>query len=179
MLLPPKMFFQTKMDKKGVSIMIGYVLLVTSAIVMGSIVYQWMKTYVPTDSLECPEGVSIFITNINCAGDNLFVTLKNNGRFNIAGYFIHATNNSKQELATIDLSKYFASISGVKIDNAILFGPSKDNSMKINEVIDERFNLTNQVYSIEIIPIRYQEEKNKIRLVSCGNAKVTELTNCV
>ena len=39
----------SRMSKKGLSIMIGYVLLVTAAIVIGVVVYQWMKTYLPTE----------------------------------------------------------------------------------------------------------------------------------
>jgi hypothetical protein len=180
MWLQVKMLQHTKLNKKGVSIMIGYVLLVTSAVVMGVIVYQWIKTYVPTETLECPEGVSIFLKeySYDCDLKELNITLKNNGRFNVAGYFIHGTNDSTQELATIDLSSYTPL--GKDKGGSVLFGTT--NSFEPSEGITSSFDLSNsdigQLYSIEIFPVRFQEEKGKNRFVSCGNAKIKETINC-
>ena len=53
------MYLQAK-NKKGLSVMIGYVLLVTFAIIISAIVYQQIKTYLPTEDKVCPEGVSLF-----------------------------------------------------------------------------------------------------------------------
>ena len=66
--------------------MIGYVLLVAIAIIMSMIVFQFIRTYVPKDIVDCPDGVSVFIqeTEYDCDDDTLKVTIKNNGRFNIA-----------------------------------------------------------------------------------------------
>ena len=116
--------------KKGVSIMIGYVLLVTCAIVIGVIVYQWIKTYVPTEALECPDEVSIFIKDFefNCENFQLDLTLKNNGLFKIAGYFIHATDDPNQTLATIDLSGY--TNLGEDKGGTVLFKTSTENSFE-------------------------------------------------
>jgi len=106
----------------------------------------------------------------------LQITLKNNGKFNLTGYFIRATNSPEQELATIDLSSKLLD-GGVKVGNSILFKEGNENTLGPNSETMQRFNLTeiDSIYSIEIIPIRYQKEDNKIRLVSCGNAKVREM----
>lgn len=77
-----------KADKRGVSIMIGYVLLVTAAIVMSFIVYSWMKTYIPKEELKCPDDVSLTIGEVQCNDEKMLVTIKNNGLFNIDGYTI-------------------------------------------------------------------------------------------
>ena len=57
------------MKKKGVSAIVGYVLLISFGVVMSVIVYSYLKTYTPKDALTCPDGVSIFlkdyITNVN------------------------------------------------------------------------------------------------------------------
>ena len=50
-----------KKNKRGISIVVGYVLLVSFAVFMGVVVYQWMKTFVPKETLDCPEGTSLFI----------------------------------------------------------------------------------------------------------------------
>lgn len=169
-----------KSNKKGVSIMIGYVLLVTTAIIMGVIIYQWIKTYVPSDTLECPDGVSLFIKqySYDCNNSELSLTLKNNGVFSVAGYFIYGSNKTDQELATTDLSNYTNSGEG-KGGTVLL---AMENSFDPNQEITNVFNLPNsslgRIYSIDIIPIRFQEENNKRRFVSCGNSKIKEIINC-
>jgi len=47
-----------------------------------------------------------------------------------------------------------------------------------NEDEREVYNITDmngEIYSIEILPIRWQIEKNKIKLVSCKDAKIKEI----
>jgi hypothetical protein len=164
-------------NKKGISIMIGYVLLVVSAIVISTIVYQWVKTYVPKESIECPEGVSLFISDVNYQlnEESLELTLNNNGRFNIAGYFIHVSNKSdSKNIATIDLSKYTSSGEG----GVVFFGVQKNSFGPNDNPKTHSFDLSGsgigEIYSVSIIPIRYQEEEGKKRFVSCGNAKIDE-----
>ncbi len=174
------MWLQAK--KKGVSIMIGYVLLVTCAIVIGVFVYQWIITYVPADALDCPDEVSIFIKDYtyDCDDSRLDLILKNNGLFNIAGYFIHATNDSNQTLAIIDLSNY--TNLGKNKGGTVLFGTSSENSFEPNDERTNIFDLSDsdigQIYSIEIIPMRFQEEEGKMRFVSCGGSRVKEEVSC-
>lgn len=169
-----------KSNKKAVSIMIGYVLLVTISIVMGIIIYQWIKTYVPSDDIECPEGVSLFIKQYiyDCNNNQLNLTLKNNGVFSLAGYFIYGSNKTDEELATIDLSN-FTKLGQGKGGTVLL---DTKNSFNPNEEIVNVFSLIDsgigQVNSINIIPVRFQEEDNKNRFVSCGSSKIEELINC-
>jgi len=171
-------------DKKGISIIIGYVLLVTFAIVIGVIVFQWMKTYVPQDQLSCPDGVSIFIDNYNCSSDILAITFKNNGNFDIGGYFIYATNSPEEELATIDISKNNTQASSRLNPLGIKFGNTGTIITKNSFVPDaeetDQYNLTgiNNLYSIEILPIRWQESNNRNVLVSCTEAKISEIIQC-
>jgi len=171
------LIFKFPNSKKAISIMIGYVLLITFAIIISAIVYQWIKTYVPREALDCPDGVSIFVDEITCQAGILNLTLKNNGRFSIAGYFIHATNTSEQELATIDLSKYISG-GGSSRSNSVIF-TWNENSMDPNEERKSIFYLLTNINSVEIIPVRFQVQDNKKRFVSCGNAKIKEIVNCV
>ena len=171
-----------KKNKHGVSIMIGYALLVTFALIMGFIAYQWMKTYVPQDALECPDGVSILMKNVelNCTQDEftLNFTLLNNGRFNIAGYFIYATNDTSQPLATIDLSSKIT-MGGRLHGNAIIYDPLSENALSPNEEMESVFVVDEQIYIIEILPVRFQVKENKERLVSCSEAKIKEILTCL
>ncbi len=161
--------------------MIGYVLLITFAVIMGGIVYQFLESYAKgMEGLpECHDGTSIFIKDINfdCTSFQLNLTLKNNGRFNLEGYFIHATNDSDQSLATIDLSQNIADETKI-FGNSISFLKTEENSFKPNDETTHTFNLDSKIYSIEIIPVRFQIEDSKKRFVSCGDEKVKEVVVC-
>jgi len=176
MLLLVKMF-----KKKGISAVIGYILLITFAIIISALLYQWLRSYVPRESLECPDGVSLFLKDYiyDCTGENIHITLKNNGRFNIAGYFIHATNRPDQKLATINLIDYTDAEKG---HGAILLGDENNNTIEPGEEIGNDFDLTGsdigRIYSLQIIPVRWQEAENRIKFVSCGKAKIEEELIC-
>lgn len=173
------------MDKKGISIMIGYILLITGAVVMGAIIYNWMQSYVPKDTLDCPDGVSLFITDAKCiqkgSDYQVRVTVKNNGRFDVGGYFIHATDSPEQTLAAIDLSKNLVS-GGEVYNNAILFLPLSQGLQNFFKPTDDDltsvFNYPEELYKVELIPVRFQIEENRNKLVSCGDAKIVEKLNC-
>src|SRR4030042_6143362 len=88
-------------NRKGISIVVGYVLLITVSIVMSVVVFQWLRTYVPKEAPKCSEGTSLLIREISydCTPGNerLTIDVKNNGRFSINGYFIHASDKSDSE----------------------------------------------------------------------------------
>ena len=166
-------------NKRGISVMIGYIFLITITIIISTIVYQQLRTYVPTEKVECPEGVSVFLKKVvyDCDNKELNITLKNNGRFSVAGYFIAATNKSDQELATIDLSKYTKS----GVGGFVIFDFLSQNSMSPNKEIKSVFDLSSsssQFYSLNIIPVRYQEIENRNRIVSCGDSRIKETLTC-
>lgn len=178
-------------NKKGISVMIGYVLLVTAAIVMGTIAYQWIRTYVPSEGLACPEDVSVFIKEYECGGpkNEFNITLKNNGKFAIAGYFIHVTDDPEQEIATLDISEYIGEekggMGGVHAGGSVIFVAASANSMKPNEEKKSVFGLTEAVVAgltkielVQITPVRYHTVDNKLRFVSCGGAKIKEELTC-
>jgi len=86
-------------QKRAVSEIISYVLLIVIALGISTAVYQWMSTRTPSVSGTCPEDVSLYLKNYNCnssicnSGKCLNLTIKNNGNFNIDGIFIRASNN--------------------------------------------------------------------------------------
>ncbi len=180
------------LSKKGVSPIIGYILLISFVIIISIIVYQWVKTYVPREALECPDGVSIFVKEkeIDCEApgpyEYLNLTFKNNGRFNISGYFIRYSNNP-EILATNSLWEKIEGGIGMA-EGWVSFGDpeKKDNSLGPGEEEQDNFtfSLTNKISFVEIIPVRYEEIDNRLRLSSCSDAKITEVIcsgdlNCV
>ncbi len=154
---------------------------------MSIIVYAWLKTYVPKDTAKCSEGTSVFIRDIEytctSGAETLNITVKNNGKFSVNGYFIHVTDSPDPEaLATIDISPTIT-LGGKFYGSAIVFNDLIMNYLTPGEPDNVRmssFNVSGYVrfYRVEIIPIRIQEEKNRKRTVSCGNAKVSESIAC-
>lgn len=164
-------------NKKGLSVMIGYILLITIAIAMSLLVYRFVKTYVPTDTPSCPDEVSIFLQEVEYDSESgiLNVTVKNNGNFNIAGYFIYATTSEDQELATLDLSGNLTS-GGTIYSNSVLFVLG-ENFLAPGEAKKMVFTDVGVIYKIKIVPVRFQEEDGATKFVSCGDAAVEEILN--
>ncbi|MCX6750827.1 MAG: hypothetical protein NTZ83_05195 [Candidatus Pacearchaeota archaeon] len=174
---------QSKKSKKGVSIIIGYVLLITFAVIIGIIIYKWMKTYVPQEDLNCPDGTSLFIESqrYDCDTNMLTLSLLNNGRFDVGGYFIYASNSPEKKLATIDLTQNQTSPLSKLQPIGVKFGnPIDKNSLEPRDKETELYNLTGTgtIYLIEIVPIRWQTQNRKMFLVSCKDAKITEEISC-
>lgn len=170
-------------NKKAISPMIGYILLISAAVVMSVIVYAWLKTYIPRAALECPDTTSLFIKNYTCEQNNeLNLTIRNNGHFNVAGYFIRIANVSGQELATVDLSQKLKSeFGGITVGNSILVSESEPgNSLTPNEEVTNVFDIfgVNDIYFVELTPIRRQQIESRERTVSCGHAKIKEEITC-
>lgn len=177
----PKIKIGKRIGKKAVSIMIGYVLLVTIAIVMGAITYSWLKTYIPSESTECPEGVSLFIKNYSCSTGEFNLTIKNTGRFNITGYLIRV-GNSTDSFATKDLSTQVSSGES-STNNAVIFNESV-NFLSPGSEKTSIFTITNPfidyIRLIEIVPTRFEEDGNKLKFVVCNNALIrNEIASCL
>ena len=167
------------MNTKGVSVIISYITLMIIVLILGGVSYNVITSYVFKDIEECPDGVSLYVKESNCNSVDLALdlTLYNDGLFNIGGYFIHATNKNDQELATQDLSQKITE-GGTNIKNYVIFTSEGDNPMTTYDEMKNTFNMDNEIYSIEIIPIRFQKEDDKLKLASCGNAKIKKVISC-
>ncbi|MBD3247608.1 hypothetical protein GF378_03240 [Candidatus Pacearchaeota archaeon] len=167
-------------EKKAISIMIGYVLLISITLVMAALVYQWMRSYVPRETIECPDGVSIYIQGVSCIYDSsagthkLRLNLTNNGRFDVDGYFIRSSENADAKVAGNDISENLVSggnVAGgvVRWSNVLTPGEKAPQTV---------YTISSETKFIEVTPIIYQTIENKIRLVNCGKAKVKENVVC-
>ncbi len=164
-------------NKKAVSIMIGYVILIGIAITIGAVTYSWLQTYVPQEKTECPDRISIYISELNCyevGGDTrMNLTLENNGNFNIDGYLIRATNSSEQEIASIDLSGNLTN-GGMSKEGFVLF--KERESLAPSEKSYPEFVISNDLYKVEIIPfvIDDKSSSSSMDFVSCSHARTSE-----
>ena len=165
-------------NKKGISEMVGYVILITIGVLMGLLVYQWLKTYVPKEAIECPDGTSVAVQEPACNGNQLSLVVKNNGVFKVDGYYIYGTLDPDEKVATENI----ATLRDPQTDH-VDFG----NSLNPGEVTDDQiFTLENSVnlqsvhiYSIEIMPMRIQPDSKGVNtFVQCTEAKISEEIEC-
>ena len=83
-------------NKKAVSLMISYVLLIVIGMSLAIIVYEYIIIVViiePTPT--CPETLSLIIQEYSCnaGAKKITIEVKNKGLFNISGYEIRGTND--------------------------------------------------------------------------------------
>ena len=83
-------------NKKGISIMVSYVLLVVIAVSLSTLLYAFLKLYVPKEKPECKDGINIAIQDVQCISKTLTVTLQNRGRFKISAVYIRIGNASRE-----------------------------------------------------------------------------------
>jgi hypothetical protein len=175
--------YKTKKQKKGVSLMVGYVLLVVFSIFLGILTYHILSTYFPKKSLECPDATSLLIESYtyDCNTHIMTLNIENNGRFNVGGYFIYGSSSGVRqrdvELSSLNMdNKSTLSPLGVKFGN-----PVAKNSLKPNQVEIDVYNLTklnqNLTY-LEIQPIRWQNENRKMNVILCSDATVRKDIQC-
>ena len=75
-------------NKKGVSLMVGYVLLIVIAVGLSVAVFSYLRLYLPKEEPKCYDDVSLTIEQASCANQLVDVTLRNRGLFNISGAHI-------------------------------------------------------------------------------------------
>lgn len=86
------------MDKKAVSLMLSYVLLISLAIVMALLIYAGLKIIANVKQVQsCEQGTHLIITDESCNDEYLTLSLKNNGRFNIEGFIMSYSNDKRKK----------------------------------------------------------------------------------
>jgi hypothetical protein len=80
-------------NKKGMSEMIAYVILIVIALSLSVLVYTYLKQYVPKYEVpSCPDGISISLSSAECKYDvsngSLSLSFLNRGRFNISAVYL-------------------------------------------------------------------------------------------
>ncbi len=94
-----------RFNKKGVSLMIAYVLLIVIGIALAIIVFNWLKFYVAPSNeiIDCPEGAKLIIKEYKYEpneGDSgtLNITVFNRGVFNVEGFVVKVHDRSNAEI---------------------------------------------------------------------------------
>lgn len=90
-------------DKKGLSEIISYVLLVVIAVGLSVLVFGFLTLYTPKDNLSCPEDIRIVVDKLNCASplsanDNatLNIEITNRGLFKLDAAYVRFSKEGRK-----------------------------------------------------------------------------------
>ena len=167
--------------------MIGYILLVVFILAISAGIFQWLKSYVPGESFECPEGVSLYVSQATFSEGELSVSFINTGTFNLRGYYINIKRTESDNMATTNISQYLnvtKSEGAAEVSNSINFrdedigGDANNNDFLPGETETHYFNIPESIatiYSVQITPTRFEETDGKVTFTSCANAITEQL----
>ena len=162
-------------DRRGDSIIIGYVILIALAIGMASAVYVYLKSYLPHDQPKCPEGVSLIIREVHCNEEDFNITLTNKGVFSIDGAFVKIGEKGrvyKELLNCPDESN---------VESCEIYFRGAGFNIKSLKPGDSWFYSTDEYTGgagereVEIEPIVLVTNASRML---CGNAIVTQIVTC-
>ncbi len=130
-------------NKKAVSNVIAYVLLIVIALSIGGFVVYSLSKMIPEERDKCPADVKLIIESYNYESNILSAIINNYGLFDVDGFFVHA-NNRTEGLHKINLAK-LSPYNSENISHKLKPGESFEFG-----TVD--VSVHNQIISIEIEP---------------------------
>src|SRR3989344_4763310 len=170
-------------DKKGVSEMVSYVLLIVIAMSIAGGVYSWLKFYVNVDksAIQCNEDVALFIEDYNCQGLGneryINITVKNQGNFNIEGFFIRATNSSDSKRLPTDKLDAVGTYDPMINKNGLYFFQETGLGPTESKVLQFNYTKIKTIARIQVQPFKIDRAKNN-SLVLCQTIPDITLDAC-
>jgi len=172
-----------KKDKRGDSILIGYILLIVLAVTIVATIYPTLKKLIPKDEIKCPEGVSVTVESYSCesppeSGNDFSITIKNSGRFSIAGVYIRGAG-AEEEIATYNLFESKTGLGGQPLEywpeNAIDNSVASEASISFTDSNSLDYTgLAKDLKMVEILPFRIENQDGKNRFILCTDARIKQ-----
>jgi hypothetical protein len=151
-------------NDKGVSLMIGYVLLIVIAVSISVGVFFYLKLYLPSEQQQCPKDVSLVIDSVSCENDVVLISLTNRGLFSLDGVQIRIGDASR-------LVKTFLN----EENGFIFFGDSDLELIPGEDWNSPGYNYQGSgIQEIEVEPTMAIENK----IVLCNNAVASKIVDC-
>jgi len=162
-------------DKKAVSLIVSYVILITITLSLSVLVYNWLRFYVSGDEIpECSSNVNIIIQDYYCVRSyvnpetgmepgNLQITLKNKGLFNISGFAlrVHDREGAESGFYTLDYE-------GAKM----VPGEEYNKTYYFDKVLDDEY-IDYNLETVTIVEVQpFIMEKGKVVCKSYASQKI-------
>lgn len=160
-------------NKKGVSEIVSYTLLVIIAVGLSVLVYNFLLGYVPKDKVgQCPEGTSLIVQSIVCeqTSSGAVITelkLSNKGLWNIPYAYVRVGIAGAKVRSSLEPSPF-------TFEPVIAPGETKIlTSINVDPTI---IDYTEEDYEVEVQPVIFSEETQK--KVACTNSIITQPFKC-
>lgn len=149
------------MNKKGISEVVSYVLLIVIAVGLSVLVYSFLKSYVPKEKPLCPEDSSLIVQDYECSSSLKILTINfaNKGLFNVSAAYVRLGEANSKVKTLLRENVYLA----------YSLSPGKN--------LTERYPLPAGISGtkeIEIEPAVF----NKGKLALCEKATITQTIIC-
>ena len=162
------MLRQNRMNKKALSEVIAYTLLIVISIGLAAGVYSFLKVYLPKETAACDSDISIIIDDYNCTYapsslSSINITFLNKGLFKVEGVLVRLgaeTSKARKQITS--------SISYINI------GPSEVANKVYGSISDEILANGAAKYMLEIQPVQIINGKP----VACSNAIISQPIEC-
>ena len=172
-------------NKKAVSLMVSYVLLVSIVIIVSIGVFAWLRSVANiSPPIDCKEGTSIILEDYNCTSGvdgGIDLYLKNNGYFNIDGVILSVGNDTGIFPVVYLMPEFSAgfqgNIKGHSFFNETL-GPGEIISANFSNIDGQDMETVdfNNIRIIQIQPFVVE----KTGRVICQNAVIKQnIENCI
>ena len=166
-----------RLNKKAVSLIVSYVLLISIGLSIAGLVYGWLRFYVDIeDTVKCPDGVSLIIMQSDyhqsdtSGGElSLNLTLENKGRFNISSYVIRVGNRTNAKIGTIRI--YHPDLDGLPTTGEFPLGPGESTTHQFNYSYLGKY-VSNRICFIEVQPIIIDDEGSTLACSQISTRKV-------
>ena len=162
------------MYKRGISEIMSYVLLILIAITISTLVYGFLKLYVPKEKPECKEGINLIIENVQCKHEanginNLTLVLQNRGLFKVDKAFIRIGFETRQFRADIPQTNPIPLANKTIYDEGL--NPQELTRALIYELPSDYSAAGN--YILEVQPAHFTKGKDIESLALCPPIKQT------
>ena len=125
-------------NKKAISVIVSYVLLVVIGISLSVLVYNWLRFYVGEKNIEtCPDDINLIIQDYHCQSRQLNLTLKNKGLFSIEKYVLRVNDRVGSEIGIYVLNETGTVLApGEEVNHIYNYGEAKDSNDNLVELIN-------------------------------------------
>ncbi|MEM4259218.1 MAG: archaellin/type IV pilin N-terminal domain-containing protein [Candidatus Pacearchaeota archaeon] len=156
-------------NKKALSEVVGYAILIVIALSLSVMVYAFLKIYIPKEKLECNEDIVLILGDVSCSFQSrqLNITLMNRGLFKADAAYIRFGNESQKIKPQINKN------------NFLLYGPDNTAGLNPGESFFANYSISSEIslpgiYGLEVQPAVI---KNK-QIVVCEKAIITQTVRC-
>lgn len=171
-------------NKKGLSEMVSYVLLVIIAVSLSILVYAWLKTQLPKEIDQCPDRTSVIIKNIFCdeVDKKINITFQNKGFFDVDGISVKVSKRAR-DVPTYNLMTEIKSWENhsIVINEVKNFTYFRNPLRPGNEYfLNYSYKEFSPIKKIQVTPFinKKSEGSQEIKQVVCGNSIIMQEINC-